>query len=278
MEQFLFKNSYWIYRCPTCSFAQTDLAKNYTTFVKDHYSKGYFLGDPTRSAYANYERDKPVIVRNMKKFLTHIQQHKQKGKLLDVGCAYGYFVELARAQGFDAYGFDPSTYAASQAKKLNGPNRIKVGTITEVEYPNKQFDVITLFDVFEHLQDPIGDIARLKRWLKDDGIIVIATGNTQSAAAKIFGRRWTFYIPPQHLSFFTKDNMKTFLSAQSLRSVEWFGIGKWLSLGYILHLGKTTGESIVAAIAHRLLGQTIVSRLPLYIPMMDNMVVVAQKK
>jgi SAM-dependent methyltransferase len=277
MGQFLFKNGYWIYRCPNCGFGQTDLAKNYTTFVKDHYSKGYFLGDPTRSAYANYQLDKPVIVRNMQKFLSHIHKIKPNGALLDVGCAYGYFVELALESGYDAYGFDASTYAANEAQKLVGKKRIQEGTIDEVTYKEKSFDVITLFDVFEHLQDPIADVTLLRRLLKDDGIIVIATGNSASVAAKVFGRRWTFYIPPQHLSFFTKANMSTFLSRIGLVPIEWFRIGKWLSLEYVLHLAKTTGESIVAAFMHHLLGGTAFSRLPLYVPMMDNMVVIVQK-
>ncbi|MBP9814610.1 class I SAM-dependent methyltransferase, partial [Candidatus Woesebacteria bacterium] len=236
MEKFLFKNGYWLYRCPDCQFAQTDLAKNYITFVKDHYSKGYFLGDPTRSAYANYELDKPMIVRNMRKFLGKILQKKKSGKLLDVGCAYGYFVELAQSAGFDAYGFDPSAYAVSQARKLVGKSRIAQGTISEVRYKENTYDVITLFDVFEHLQDPVTDLKKLRRMLKPDGIIIIATGNAQSFAAKVFGRRWTFYIPPQHLSFFTKANLQTFMSQVGLFPVEWFGIGKWLSLDYILHL------------------------------------------
>lgn len=278
MEQFLFKNGYWIYRCPRCLFAQTDLHRDYLAFVKEHYSKGYFLGDPTRSAYANYELDKPVIVRNMQKFLAQIQKRKHSGTLLDVGCANGYFVELARSAGFDACGFDPSSYAVAQAKKLVGASRIKEGTIQEVGYKPNTFDVITLFDVFEHLQDPVSDLVKLRSLLKKDGIIVIATGNTQSVASQILGRRWTFYIPPQHLSFFNKKNMTEFLASVGLVPQLWFGIGKWLSLDYVLHLAKTTGESTVAALVHGFISKTKLARLHLYVPLRDNMVVVATKK
>lgn len=278
MEKFLFKNSYWIYRCPACAFAQTDLNKDYDLFVKEHYSRGYFLGDPTRSAYVNYELDKPVIVKNMKKFLSQIQKRKPSGKLLDVGCAYGYFIELARSAGYDAYGFDPSEYAVTQAKKLVGPAAVQEGTVQDVAYKPNSFDVITLFDVFEHLQDPVADLTKLRSLLKNDGIIVIATGNTQSAASRIFGRRWTFYIPPQHLSFFNKTNLSTFLTQIGLNPIAWFGIGKWLSLDYILHLAKTTGESRVALYLHRLIGASWLSRMFLYVPLRDNMVVIATKQ
>lgn len=277
MEKFLFKNSYWIYRCPNCSFAQTDLRKDYTAFVKEHYSKGYFLGDPTRSAYVNYELDKPVIVRNMQKFLSQIQKKKPSGKLLDVGCAFGYFIELAKGAGYEASGFDPSDYAVTQAKKLVGPHAIQKGTVQDVSYTSNSFDIITLFDVFEHLQDPVADLLKLRTLLKKDGIIVIATGNSHSVASKIFGRRWTFYIPPQHLSFFSKTTMSVFLTKVGLKPVLWFGIGKWLSLDYVLHLAKTTGESRFASYMHRLIGGSKLARMFLYVPLRDNMVVIATK-
>lgn len=278
MRQFLFKNGYWIYRCLRCAFAQTDLHKNYDEFVKEHYSQGYFLGDPTRSAYINYELDKPVIVRNMKKFLAQIQKRKPSGTLLDVGCAYGYFVELARDAGYDAYGFDPSEYAIAQAKKLVGRAAVQEGTVQDVSYKPNSFDVITLFDVFEHLQDPVADLMKLRSLLKDDGIIVIATGNTDSAASKIFGRRWTFYIPPQHLSFFNKSNISSFLVRIGLKAIAWFGIGKWLSLDYILHLAKTTGESRFASYVHSAIRGSRLARIFFYVPLKDNMVVIATKQ
>lgn len=72
--------------------------------------------------------------------------------------------------------------------------------------------------------------------------------------------------------------MKTFLYQVGLAPIEWFGIGKWLSLDYILHLAKTTGESIIASFVHKVLGKSVISRLHVYVPMMDNMVVIARKQ
>ena len=119
---------------------------------------------------------------------------------LDVGCAYGYAVELAVQNGYEAYGFDASEHAVSEAKKLVGDKRIKQGLITEVLYKAKSFDVISLFDVFEHLSDPIGDMKQLTNYLADDGVMIIATGDAKSFAAKILGVDGHFY-PSQHLFF-----------------------------------------------------------------------------
>lgn len=274
---FLHKNGYAIYKCSSCGLARTDLKQKYSEFVEKHYNKGYFTGDPTRSAYINYKDDKQFIVKNMEQFMARVYTHKKKGKLLDVGCALGFFVELAKKKGYDAYGFDPSTYAVAEAKKLVGDKRIKKGTISTVKYPKKSFDVITMFDVFEHLSDPGADIAKLTTLLKDDGILVIATGDTNSLLAKTLKRRWTFYIPPQHLFFFNKPLMAGLLAKYKLTSVEWFRIGKWLSLRYVLHLAKTTGESKIAHVLYILMEKLRLEQIPLYLPVQDNMVTIVKK-
>lgn len=277
LEKYLYKNGYWIYRCPSCRLCETDLNKDYTKFVKEFYSEGYYEGDPTRSAYADYELDKPLIVHNMHKFFTFIADRKPSGKLLDVGCAFGYVVEIAKARGYDAYGFDPSSFAAGKASALVGTKRIQEGTIAEVVYPKANFDVITMFDVFEHLQDPLADMKKLSSLLKTDGLIIIATGDTRSIAARMMKRRWTFFIPPQHIFFFHRNNVTKLLHMAGLRPVRWHRVGKWLSLGYVLHLARTTGESKLADWLYRVIKHTPLTRLPLYIPMKDNMVIVAEK-
>lgn len=277
MEFFLEKNGFSLYKCTRCGLVMTDLGIPYDRFVEEHYNKKYFTGDMHRSAYINYKDDKLVIVRNMQKFLREIQRTKPSGKLLDAGCALGFFVELALRNGYHAYGFDPSEYAVEESKKLVGEKRIKHGTISSVHYPSKFFDVITLFDVFEHLRDPISDLRRLKQFLKDDGVIVIATGDTDSFMARALKRRWTFYIPPQHLYFFNKNLLTKVLALDGMVPLKWFRIGKWLSLRYVLHLARTTGESKIAPLFYKIAEGLHLGRIPIYLPLQDNMVVIARK-
>lgn len=235
------------------------------------------MGDPTRSAYVNYERDKPYIVRNMKKFLSFIKPYKTEGRLLDVGCAFGYFVELALSHGYDARGIDPSSYALRKAQLLVGKKRVSEATIEAYKQPNGSYDIITMFDVFEHLKDPLSDMRKLHRMLKNDGIILIATGDTNSIAARILKRRWTFFIPPQHIFFFNRDNATKLLNNAGFTPIFWHRVGKWVSLGYVLHLARTTGESMIASWLYQRIQHTPFMRIPLYIPMHDNMVIVARK-
>ena len=214
----------------------------------------------------------------MRKFISRLKVIKSApARLLDIGCAYGYFVELALAAGYDAYGIDPSSHAATRAKlRLN--TRIQEGTIGSVKYPpDTCFDIITMLDVVEHLADPRADLRLAARLLADDGRILIATGDTESLAAKVLGRRWTFYIPPQHLFFFNRSHVTRLLEESGLTPVSWFRVGKWLSLQYIFHLARTTGESKLAGWLYPLMEKLSLGRIPLYLPMRDNMVVIAKK-
>lgn len=282
IRPFLRKNGYDVYTCPSCGLKSTKLTVPYAQFVKEFYSAGYFTGVSSRGAYSNYGADKPYITRTMRKFIAALKASDGSlattaPRLLDIGCAYGYFVELAIRAGYDAYGIDPSTHAAAKAKaRLNG--RIAEGTIGSVKFPGNHFDVITMLDVVEHLSDPRADLRRAAQLLAPDGRILIATGDTESLAARLLGRRWSFYHPPQHLYFFNKATMTTLLDQSGFTPVRWFRVGKWLSLQYIFHLARTTGESKVAEWLYPIMETHPLGRIPLYLAMRDNMVVIAKKK
>lgn len=270
------KSGYQIFRCSHCGLGQTHLGKPYAQFIKDFYTKGYYLGDERKGAYKNYGRDKPYIERNLKSFLSHLIPFASKGKLLDIGCAYGYLVELALSKGFDAYGFDPSSHAVSQAAS-SIKDRIQHGTLADVSYPQHSFDAITMHDVFEHLADPITDLKKIHTLLKKDGVLMLATGDTGSVAARLLKRRWTFYIPPQHLFFYHKQAMTAVLKAAGFKPVAFYRVGKWLSLSYVLHLAGTSGESRIGSLLERVVERLHLGSLPLFIPLQDNMVVIAKK-
>lgn len=277
LKPFFLKNNYVLLRCPVCALMCVDLGEDYRTFVDRYYQKGYFTGEQSRRSYDDYENDKPYIQANMRKFISFMRGHKPGGKLLDVGCALGFFVELAGRAGYDAYGIDPSDYAIRKAKKLVGTVRIRKAVLSEVRERPKTYDIVTMFDVFEHLSDLGKDLDTVSKILKDDGIVVIATGDTDSLIGKMLGRRWTFYNPPQHLYYFNRMNMTKFLWKKGFEPLSWMRIGKWLSLRYVLHLARTGAESTVAEYLYLLVNLLRLGGLPLYLPMKDNMVVIARK-
>lgn len=276
MRFFINKNGYNIYRCPSCGLAQTDLKRTYESFVNDFYTKGYFTGDKSRGAYVDYVKDKQYTLINLKKVFCEIETIKPSGSLLDIGCAMGYFVSLSLTHGYDAFGLEPSSYAYSAARKKLG-SRIERGIIETATYGPNSFDIVTLFDVFEHVSNPKECLYNVHRFLRDDGIVVIATGDSDSLLAKLLKRRWTFYTPPQHLFFFNKQTILTLLRKEHFEPLRFFRVGKVLSLQYVLHLAQVNGESRIATILDTIIQRLKLGRIPVYLPVGDNIVVIARK-
>lgn len=276
-SKFLFKNNYQLFRCDSCGLIFYDFNRDYAKFLEKQYSKGYFTGESSLKSYTDYGKDRKNIFKNMTWYIDEIKKYKKSGKYLDVGCAYGYAMEVADNRGFDVYGIDPSDYAVSQAKK-KFPKRAWVTYLSDMKFADNSFDVISLFDVFEHLQDPKKDLQKLKKVLKKDGLLVIATGDTSSFWAKLSGRSWTFFNPPQHIFYFNKTTAQKILKESGFDVITVTTTGKWLSLPYILHLSETVGENKLAKLLSPYILNSPFSRLALYLKLRDNMVIFAKKR
>lgn len=155
--------------------------------------QGYFQGD----VYDNYE-----TVTYLDSFLTQVQQHKNGGRLLDVGCATGVFMRKAQDAGFDVYGCDSSEYAVRKAsERIGDTDRVVQCDIDSEIIPfDMKFDCITAIAVIEHLNDPKSAIQKLAFLLKADGIMLIHTANANSLTHSVFGSDWEGYADYTHRS------------------------------------------------------------------------------
>ena len=127
-----------------------------------------------------------------RKFLKILSSFVKRGKILDIGCAAGFFLNQARCQGFDVQGVELSkefcTYARDRFKLY-----VFQGTLRENRFPDEHFDVVTMFDVLSHLRAPVEDLNEINRILKRDGLLFIETGNKGELDAKAvekFGAVW----------------------------------------------------------------------------------------
>ncbi|MCD5390630.1 class I SAM-dependent methyltransferase [candidate division NPL-UPA2 bacterium] len=139
-----------------------------------------------------------------------IQKYKKGGRILDVGCSYGYFLEVARGRGWDTYGIELSQYAADYAREKMGLN-VFSGDVFSVDY-HDYFDVCTLWHVLEHMPTPIKSLQRIHRLLKKDGMIVIETPNINCSKAKKQKESWGYLRLPEHLYYYTSATIKQLLS------------------------------------------------------------------
>ncbi len=152
------------------------------------------------------------LIRNTRKILKEIESvtGKDRGqiRLLDVGCSNGAFIHAANQMGMNCEGVEPAKEAAQAAQKLG--LKVSHGFLEEVRLPDHSFDVITLFEVIEHLKDPLSLLKECKRLLKPAGILVIRTGNADSWTVKVIKEKWHYFNIDKHgghISFFNKRSM-----------------------------------------------------------------------
>jgi 2-polyprenyl-3-methyl-5-hydroxy-6-metoxy-1,4-benzoquinol methylase len=100
-----------------------------------------------------------------------------KGKMLDIGCSNGYFLTLARQRGWKPYGVEISDLFLKKAKDNLGEDCVFGIPLREVKFPSNFFDVITMWDVLDHLMDPFEELMEIRRILRKEGLLVIRVRN-----------------------------------------------------------------------------------------------------
>lgn len=141
-----------------------------------------------------------------------VTREKSAGALLDLGCATGVFLtNMRRFPGWEVYGVEPSEYAVQVARETHGLN-VFCGSLEEAAFQENQFDVVTLWDVLEHLPDPDASLRELHRILKPGGILVLRVPNIESWDARIFGQYWAGLEPPRHYYIFSPRTLGQLLA------------------------------------------------------------------
>lgn len=117
--------------------------------------------------------------------------------ILDVGCATGLFL-AAGSDAWEKTGIEPSAYAAGYARNRFGL-RVHTGVLEDAPLEERQFDVITMWDVLEHLHDPLGGLRRARALLRPGGALVARVPNRAAVEARWFGGAWAGFDPPRHM-------------------------------------------------------------------------------
>ncbi len=142
-----------------------------------------------------------------------VTRHKQEGRLLEVGCSSGMFLDAMRKSGsWDVYGVDISEHATKYARDQLGLN-VFCGQLEEAQFPDKFFDVVVLWDVLEHLPNPRAALVEIRRVLADDGWLIFRVPNLDSLDARLFGPYWAGLDAPRHFFVFSPATLKQMLES-----------------------------------------------------------------
>jgi ubiquinone/menaquinone biosynthesis C-methylase UbiE len=151
-------------------------------------------------------------------------------QLLDVGAYTGVFVDIAARHGWDAWGIEPSLWAVDLARQ-EGLQMVG-GTLEDSTFEDSSFDVVTMWDVIEHVANPMATMHAAYRVLKPGGFLVVHTMDLGSPFARLMGKRWPWFME-MHLFYFTRQTMRLMLEKAHFEVV-WMGAqGRYLQAGYL---------------------------------------------
>ena len=153
------------------------------------------------------------------------------GRLLDVGCAAGFFVHEARKYGWDAIGIEPSKWLVNWGVANLG-EKLYTGTLRQGGFKDGEFDVLTMWDVLEHVPDPISELNECYRVLKQGGMIIINYPDFGSVLSRLAGRNWWFLLS-NHLYYFTPKTMSRCLETAGFKIENFSMHWQTLPLGYL---------------------------------------------
>jgi 2-polyprenyl-3-methyl-5-hydroxy-6-metoxy-1,4-benzoquinol methylase len=184
-------------------------------------------------AYHDYVAARPMKMRHFEQRLDDVGDLVKPGRLLDVGCSCGYFMEVAAARGFEVHGVEFSSAAIAAAAADFRP-RIFEGRLEDM--PDKGlFDVISAFDLIEHVHDPRAFLRRCASLLNPQGVLLVSTPDTGHFLRFLMGSRWPMLQPMQHLSLFSRKALAGAVRAEGFEVVSIETCYKTLSVDYLVN-------------------------------------------
>mgnify|MGYP001150036401 CR=1 FL=1 len=186
------------------------------------YGKSYYTGgsDAVFADYVGQEAARRAQARRKLATLRWLPPRvARRGRLLDVGCAAGFFLAEARAY-YEVQGVELSDWSSAYARDRLGLPVI-TGTLPDAKLPADHYDVVTLWDVIEHVPDPVPLLAEAARVLRPGGRLVLTTGDWGSAYARAKGADWHLMTPPWHLTMFSRATLAVAARRAGLTPVGW---------------------------------------------------------
>jgi 2-polyprenyl-3-methyl-5-hydroxy-6-metoxy-1,4-benzoquinol methylase len=148
-----------------------------------------------------------------------IMRYIPPGRLLDIGCATGAFLDNMRERGWEVAGIEPSVRAATYAREELGLD-VQNTALETAQLESESFDLVTMWNVLEHLSDPQRALHRIRETLRVGGLLVFAIPNVESYAVRLFGKYWAGYDIPRHLFVFPRATLERMVQVAGFEVLE----------------------------------------------------------
>jgi 2-polyprenyl-3-methyl-5-hydroxy-6-metoxy-1,4-benzoquinol methylase len=219
-------------RCCNCRFVFMERIPSLQE-LSDHYGTYAYDGEGFIS---------PITIQVYHDLLDEFEKYRQSGKLLDVGCGRGYFLTEAKKRGWKVYG----TEYSDTAVKICSANGIemKQGKLNPSDFSEKDFDVITSFEVIEHINNPNEELQNIVSLLRKGGLFYCTTPNFNSLMRYYLKTNYNVIGYPEHLSYYTKSTLTKVTKRNGLQSVKFLSTG--ISITRIKTSQKKSTERLIS--------------------------------
>jgi 2-polyprenyl-3-methyl-5-hydroxy-6-metoxy-1,4-benzoquinol methylase len=209
-DYFLTKEEFTIKQCDTCGFRFIDPRPDKNDIGRYYQSDEYISHDAKKPDFISriYKLARVFSVKNKYNI---VRKYAPTGKILDIGCGTGEFLNYCSTRGYEVVGIEPNEKASAFAQKVNGvpacyPN------LSDLASAKGSFDCITMWHVLEHVHDLNETLELVKSLLDPAGIFIIAVPNCNSWDAGEYGKFWAAYDVPRHLYHFVGTTLEHLVS------------------------------------------------------------------
>jgi len=208
----------WLYPQPTKLDLQSVYNENY------FHNHNFFL-DNNKSIYGYYDYiserfNKQSQFQDVLDEITDMLDDFKPGKLryLDIGCGLGYMLDIAHDRGFEVEGVEFNSYAV---EKIRSKYTFPVFNGDIIDFPGRNFDVVSMFDVIEHLTDPLRAVSKVRGILNPQSLFILTTTDCDSIVSRLLGKNLEdFRRIREHLFFFNRDNIRILLERAGFEVIE----------------------------------------------------------
>lgn len=259
-------------QCPECGFVYA--SQDDPDALLAIYDDAYFNGEE----YPDYLGEEQSLRRSMRGHLAQMGRSRElRGSLLEVGSAYGFFLDEARKHFTPVVGIDVCAGPVAHARKLTGLD-VRCTDLLRADFGNQRFDVICMWDTIEHVGRPDAVLARVASLLKPTGSLFLTTGDLGSLNARLRGRRWRQIHPPSHVNYFTRASMRRVIDRVGMRVTRIETTAYYHTLYNVLGSLRLRGgpAGTIASGILRALGERFFRRVGFWINLRDIMFVEAR--
>ncbi len=197
-----------IVRCGKCAFVFSKYVPTEEEIIR-YYSQ---------YSYSSVPNVHPITIKRYHQLLEEFEPYRKNNLILDIGCGIGSFLSVAKERGWDVFGTEISKRAIEILREKGV--EVYQGRMDKLQFENSKFDIITSFEVIEHLNTPNNEVRSIYNALRDGGLFYLTTPNYDSISRFLLGNKYNVISVPEHLCYYTSKTLDNLMMGHKFKKIK----------------------------------------------------------